>query len=112
MTTALRKLRMMGGYPTSKSFANKLGIPEMTYSAYERSGVPPARVAMRIADILGTTLDQSYGRAPIMEVDHTPQDEKELVDLYKSLGRANKARLSMYMEYLGYLEEKEKELIG
>lgn len=107
----LRELRIRSGYSTATDAAAALGVPPSTYTPYERNGKnPPIWLGLKMSDIFNASLDQIYGRAPVD--DSLVGDELDLVKTYNRLGPGNKMRLAMYLEYLGYLEEKEKELIG
>ena len=58
----LRKARTTLGL-TQKDLATKVGIAAATLSAYEASGKPPTiETAMKLADILGVSLDWLCGR--------------------------------------------------
>ena len=61
-------LRKNAGYRSAKMLANEVGIPCGTYSRYENDPMcMPIQRAMLIADALGCTLDEMYGRAVVEE---------------------------------------------
>lgn len=73
----LQRLRREAGYATAKDFAAKVGIPESTYSRYERAAEGPAcgiplPNAWAMADALGCSIDLVVGRA---DIDREPQSE-------------------------------------
>ena len=109
--TPLRQLRIRAGYSTADAFAKEMGVKAGTYTPYEREGKrPPINLGLKIADILGCSLDQLYGRAPLVE--YLGDEEAALVKIYNNLGVDNKTRLRMYLDFLGYLEEKQHGTIG
>ena len=81
MKTNLQELRKMAGFRSAREFAEHLGIPVPTYTAYEQGSRGMGMdVACDICDALGCTLDQLVGRAPVTRVDYYVTTFEELSD--------------------------------
>lgn len=63
MASTLKDLRREAGYQSAREFAEGLGMPASTYARWESSPttIPPAQ-AWALADGLGCSMDQVYGR--------------------------------------------------
>lgn len=77
----LQRLRREAGYRCAKDFADELGIPNSTYSRYERAPESPdCRIPMQaawaMADKLGVSIDLVVGRADIDEPSKPSLDER------------------------------------
>ncbi len=100
----LQRLRSEAGFRTARDFAAKVGIPESTYSRYERSergpycGIPLSN-AWLIADALGATIDQVVGREPLAQAPQAPA-APTLDDRAACLDAEGRAMLESYLAYL------------
>ena len=69
--TEIRKQRLAKGW-TQKELAKLVGVAESTISGYERNErVPYLYVIKRLADVLGCTCDDLFGRKAELEEDNS-----------------------------------------
>ena len=102
--TRMRELRLQHGL-TAKQMANQLHLSESSVTLYETGKREPTPGTLsKIADILGTTVDDLIGRAPqqqqkpAAESHELTETERELIRL---LGQIPEDRKE---EVLGYIE--------
>ena len=91
----LQEMRKRAGFKSAKAFADHIGMKKDTYTNYEQERRPiTLELAWEFADVLGCTLDELAGREfhPPGEVISDPY-ERELVDLYRSVGPAGKGHI-------------------
>lgn len=94
---------------TQKEIAIKLNITQQTYSDYETGRTDPdIETLILIGDILETRIDYLLGREDDFGNVHVqgtaPQltaDEKELLDIFRSLRREYKVQILEYTRYFG-----------
>lgn len=96
--SSLLRARRGAGYATSASFARVVGIPPSTYKDYEaRPSRIPLERASAIADALGCTLDEVYGRVPPA----MPAAEAYgMLASYAALSRRSRGELDGFLAYL------------
>ncbi len=64
-TNSLQKLRQQAGF-SQEEFARKVGISTMSCKRYEYGDrVPDVRTAIRIAKVLGTTVEKLFVSVPL-----------------------------------------------
>lgn len=69
MPSTLLQMRREAGYRSQRDFAERIGVPQPTYTRYESNpGKIPLKAAWAIADELGCTIDAVVGRATMEEV--------------------------------------------
>lgn len=100
----LQRLRREAGYRNAKDFANELGLPQSTYSRYERAGSGPdcgipLPSAWAIADELGVSIDLVVGRENI--------DAPHIATIDERTRALTGESRRMLLEYLDYLEARD-----
>ena len=99
MTTGLKEIRQEAGYKTAKDLADELGVAGSTITRYEKEPESiPMKAAIRIADMLGCSLDDVVGRENPATADVRGVIQKR----FDALMPGRRANLG---KYLGYLEE-------
>ena len=69
MPSTLLQMRREAGYRSSRDFADRIGVPQPTYTRYESNPDRiPLKAAWAIADELGCTIDAVVGRVSMDEV--------------------------------------------
>lgn len=96
----LQRLRRDAGFTYARDFAKELGIPETTYSRYERAEEGPGtcipvRSAWAIADALGCTIDLVVGREDIDAPDPAPVQRR-----YERLSKSDQQRVDEYLDFI------------
>lgn len=92
MVRRLQEMRRAAGFRSAREFAEALGVPVRTYTNYEQgSHVPPLDLLIRMADMLGCTLDELVGREP---------DGGETVVRYRQLSDEAKKAVDYYVLYI------------
>ncbi len=100
----LQRLRREAGYHSAKDFADVLGIPNSTYSRYERAqegprcGIP-LQAAWDMADKLGVSIDLVVGR---QDIDARPDATLDM--RAHNLSRSGREMLDDFMRYLEFRE--------
>lgn len=103
----LRLVRNEIGF-TQKELAQLLGVSQQSYSDYENERTEPDLPTLsKIADVLNTSVDYLLGRtvelggtvlpSPAPEL---PQDEQQLLALYRKMSHPQKIRVIAYSEGL------------
>lgn len=108
MINRLKELRLEKKL-TQKEIAIKLNITQQTYSDYETGRTDPdIETLILIGDILETRIDYLLGREDDFGNVHVhgtaPQltaDEKELLDIFRSLRHEYKVQILEYTRYFG-----------
>ena len=80
-----KRLKELRNNLTQKEFAEKIGIPLVTYQKYDSGErMPPERVLSRVAEMCGKTVDYLLGREPLQMVISEAKElylaEKESLD--------------------------------
>lgn len=102
----LQLLREEAGFTSAKDFARVLGLPETTYSRYERqpnninTGVP-IKSAWLIADFLNCSIDLVVGREDIAG----RYSRSSIQRFYDNLSEGGRERFDEYMRFLASREE-------
>ena len=102
----LQLLREEAGFASAKDFAKALGLPETTYSRYERqpnsinTGVP-IKSAWLIADFLNCSIDLVVGREDITD----RYNRSNIQRFYDNLSEGGRERFDEYMRFLESREE-------
>ena len=101
MVTGLKEIRQEAGYKTAKDLADALGVAGSTITRYEKEPESiPMKAAIRIADMLGCSLDDVVGRDNPATADMRGVIQKR----FDALMPGRRADLN---RYLGYLEEEQ-----
>lgn len=101
MATGLRDVRQESGFKTAKDLADALGVAGSTVTRYEKEPDSiPMKAAIRIADMLGCSLDDVVGRDNPATADMRGAIQRR----FDALMPGRRADLS---KYLGYLEEEQ-----
>lgn len=100
----LQKLRRQAGYRSAKDFAEALGVPNSTYSRYERAAAGPdcgipLSAAWVIADELGCSIDLVVGREGM--------DDCQNHSIGARINKLTCDDRKMLEGFLGYLESRE-----
>lgn len=114
----LREARKEAGF-TQRSIADILKISQQSYSDYENGKTfPDMQTLIAIADCLNVSTDYLLGRSddlgavlmPAAASAHPlPDDERELLDLFRQMTHPQKIRVQAYAEgLLGITETKRK----
>ena len=102
MAIGLKEVRQESGYKTAKDLADALGVAGSTVTRYEKEPDSiPMKAAIRIADMLGCSLDDVVGRENPALADVRGVIQKR----FDALMPGRRADLS---KYLGYLEEAQR----
>ena len=102
--TRMRELRLQHGL-TAKQMANQIHLSESSVTLYETCKLEPTPGTLsKIADILGTTVDDLIGRAPqqqqkpAAENHELSESERELIRLLEQVPEERKAQVLAYIE--------------
>ena len=101
----LKKLRKGAGYRTSGDFAHDFGIPQTTYSRYEREmqSIPTEKL-IKLADWFGVPMDWVVGRKCTHSAGRGAQQE-----VYDLLSPRGKSEVDKFMAYQMFLDGKESQ---
>ena len=101
MATGLKEMRQEAGYKTAKDLADEMGVAGSTVTRYEKEPESiPMKAAIRIADLLGCSLDDIVGRDNPATADVRGVIQKR----FDALMPGRRADLG---KYLGFLEEQQ-----
>lgn len=101
METGLKEIRLQAGYKTAKDLADEMGVAGSTITRYEKEPESiPMKAAIRMADLLGCSLDDIVGRDNPATADMRGIIQKRFDALMP--GRRNNLN-----KYLGFLEEEQ-----
>lgn len=104
MPSTLLRLRKASGYRTARSFAEAVGIPPTTYADYEAQPTRiPIERALLIADRLGCSLDEVYGRC---EPGRGDAAARGVAARYEGLSRRSRRDAAEFIEYLARRDER------
>ena len=103
MAEGLKEIRQQAGYKTAKDLADEMGVAGSTVTRYEKEPESiPMKAAIRMADMLGCSLDDIVGRDNPATADVRGVIQKR----FDALMPGRRADLN---KYLGYLEERQRE---
>lgn len=101
MATGLKEIRQEAGYKTAKDLADEMGVAGSTITRYEKEPESiPMKAAIKMADMLGCSLDDIVGRDNPATADVRGVIQKR----FDALMPGRRADLN---KYLGYLEEEQ-----
>ena len=101
MAEGLKGIRQQAGYKTAKDLADEMGVAGSTVTRYEKEPESiPMKAAIRMADMLGCSLDDIVGR----DSPATADVRGVIQQRFDALMPGRRADLS---KYLGYLEEQQ-----
>lgn len=79
---------------TQTDIAQQLNLTQQTYAKYELGNLEPnLQTLCKLADFYGVSLDFLVGREYNNEFGYISEDEKALLNLYRTLNKNNKIRL-------------------
>ncbi len=97
--TDLQKMRKRAGYKSAKVFAEKIGMSVDTYTAYEQGKTSISLLkAWELADVLGCTLDELAGRKSPYGDETITQEEKRIINAYRSTDERGKSNILLIAE--------------
>lgn len=100
MAKTIQELRREKGYRNAREFADALDISPSSMSRYDKHpDAIPIKVAWRMADCLGCTIDEVVGRAPVTS------GKSDLQEFYDSLHRWNR---DLFDEFQEFIRERER----
>lgn len=108
MNNRLRELRQEKGL-RQKDVAEKIGVCTASYGFYENwVNKPDPETLVKLADFFGVTIDYLLGRsddlgitvAPMGDVGHYSEEEKKLIEDYRTLNYSGKKLVKQTVETL------------
>ena len=106
MAAGLKEVRQESGYKTAKDLADALGVAGSTVTRYEKEPDSiPMKAAIRIADMLGCSLDDVVGRDNPATADVRGAVQKR----FDALMPGRRSDLSKYLAYLEEDQERDAE---
>ena len=87
----IRKYRKINKF-TQKQFSSQLGLTPNMISFYERNErIPPIDIIIKLSEIFSVSTDYLLGLSPEQSIPNTQtslsSEEKEIINLYRSLDR-------------------------
>ena len=108
MATGLKEVRQESGYKTAKDLADALGVAGSTVTRYEKEPDSiPMKAAIRIANMLGCSLDDIVGRDNPATADMRGVIQKR----FDALMPGRRADLNKYLAYLEQDQAQDEEYI-
>lgn len=79
---------------TQTEIAQQLNITQQTYAKYELGNLEPnIQILCKLADFYGVSLDYLVGREFSNKYGYISEDEKTLLNVYRTLNEQNKIRI-------------------